>query len=69
LQANVGEYVLWAYNYEHLIFLQQHVAATLRERKGEEKMNQSLGSRLPRWMTSAKNREKVVHYIEELKKY
>lgn len=57
---------LWAYNYEHLIFLKQLIGANLRERNGLPNANSSLGSRLPRWMTSGKNRRKVMKCLERL---
>lgn len=70
LMEYVGEELLWAYNYEHLEFLRQHVEAKLRERNDQEPfyMNQSLGSRLPKWMTSKNNRDAVLKAIERLKK-
>ena len=70
LMENVGEELLWAYNYEHLEFLRQHVEAKLRERNDQEPFyrNQSLGSRLPKWMTSKNNRDAVLKAIERLRK-
>lgn len=59
---------LWAYNLKHLNFLKEHVEATLRERNDVEYSNKSLGSRLPKWMTSKKNREEVLKAIDKLKK-
>lgn len=59
--------ILWAYNYEHLDFLLKHVSAKLRERNTQVTANKSLGSRLPGWMTSKKNRDAVVNCINELK--
>lgn len=67
---------LWAFNSSHLLWLESYVAAHLRERKHqnlEDKpdenwcRNSSLASRLPRWMTSAKNREEVLRNVEKLK--
>jgi len=59
--------ILWAYNYEHLAFISQHVEAKLRERNTEEMANKSLGSRLPKWMVSKKNRETILKAITQLK--
>lgn len=59
--------ILWAYNIEHLDFLQRHIEAKLRERNTEGIENKSLGSRLPRWMTSAKNRTTILQSIAQLK--
>ncbi len=67
LTANCCNNTLWAYNYEHLEFLRLHAEAKLRERNLEEMSNRSLGSRLPKWMTSKKNREAVLKAIDQLK--
>ena len=67
LTTNCCNNTLWAYNYEHLEFLRAHVDAKLRERNLDDMQNRSLGSRLPRWMTSKKNREAVLKAIEQLK--
>lgn len=57
---------LWAYNRKHLNFLKEHIEATLRERNDLPFSNKSLGSRLPKWMTSKKNRESVLKSIQKL---
>lgn len=66
LSVPFEENILWAYNQQHLSFLSQHIAAKLRERKGEKMSNKSLESRLPKWMTAKKNRESVLKKTEEL---
>jgi len=66
LQTEFSGEILWAYNLEHLHFLAEHVGAKLRERGGANRPR-SIGSRLPRWMTSASNRESVLQAIEKLK--
>jgi hypothetical protein len=58
--------ILWAYNYEHLSFLKEHIAALLRERNGQAFFNKSLASRLPKWMTSAKSRKDIIDCIYDL---
>lgn len=58
---------LWAYNLEHLSFLAQHIGARLRERNGHPYAVRSIGARLPRWMTAARQREAVLKAIEKLK--
>ncbi|MEZ4775383.1 MAG: TFIIB-type zinc ribbon-containing protein [Bacteroidia bacterium] len=58
---------LWAYNLEHLDFLAAHVGAKLRERNGFRFNVKSVGARLPRWMTAAKNRDAVLKAIEKLR--
>ncbi|GLQ32006.1 hypothetical protein [Litoribrevibacter albus] len=61
---------LWAFNKEHLNFLNDYVSAHLRERSKDEKWgwsNSSLASRLPKWIKSAKNRESILKSITVLK--
>lgn len=58
-----GETV-WAYNAEHLAFLRDWVGADLRRRLPGH--HHSMASRLPAWMTSAKNRAGVLAVIAEL---
>lgn len=63
-------HILWAYNYEHLKFIENFIGAKLRERTNDETYgwrNQSLSSRLPKWMKESKNREQVLKAIEKLK--
>lgn len=66
LTTNCCDNILWAYNHEHLKFIEQHVDAKLRERNTAEMKNNSIGSRLPRWMTATKNRETVLKAIKQL---
>lgn len=67
LKNECGENTLWAYNYEHLDFLKRHVEAKLRERNIESIENKSLGSRLPKWISSKKNRELVLKALKQLR--
>ncbi len=67
LQADFSGEILWAYNLEHLDFLAAHVGAKLRERNGFKFRVRSIGARLPRWMTSAGNREAVLKVMEKLR--
>lgn len=68
LSINVGENLFWAYNYQHLNFIKDFVVAKLRERNIGNMSNKSLGSRLPKWITSHKNRDIIVKTIEKLEK-
>lgn len=68
LTTRCGNNQLWAYNYEHLRFLREHIEAQLRERNGLAMRNQSLGSRLPKWMLTKKHRQSVIKSIEYLEK-
>jgi len=67
LQTDFSGEILWAYNLEHLDFLAAHIGAKLRERNGFQFRVRSIGARLPRWMTSAGNREAVLKAIEKLR--
>lgn len=61
---------LWAYNEAHVAFLEQYVAATLRERRSHRwgwGRNSSLESRLPRWIQAAKNRAAVLKKLALLR--
>lgn len=68
LSENLSGNLFWAYNIEHIEFLENHIQAKLRERNGIEYRNKSIGSRLPKWMTSKKNRELMLKTIEKLKR-
>ena len=56
--------ILWAYNKNHLAFLEDYVGAVLRERHPNK--NKTLASRLPTWMKEAKNRDEVLKCIRKL---
>lgn len=64
LRADVRGETLWAYNRDHLSFLDAYVRATLRQRA--PKHNASLASRLPPWMKTAKMRHDVLDAIARL---
>ena len=65
LVTEVRGHTLWAWNLEHLAFLERYIGAELRERSRGS--NSSLQSRLPAWMTSAKNREAVRRGLAKLR--
>jgi hypothetical protein len=69
LQTSCCGNILWALNEEPLTFLKGYVSAKLRQRQPIEFgwSNQSLFGRLPRWLTSAKNRDEVQRGIGRLK--
>lgn len=67
LKKEIGDNLLWAYNMEHLVFLEQHIGAKLRERNGFEYQVKSIGAKLPRWMTAAKHRDEMLKIIHKLK--
>ncbi|MEM7416474.1 MAG: TFIIB-type zinc ribbon-containing protein [Gemmatimonadota bacterium] len=69
LQAPCCGEVLWAYNGEHRAFLERFVSASIRERSPRAETadrNRLLASRLPRWITSKKNRDEVLRTLREL---
>lgn len=66
-QARFGNEIIWAYNKEHLEILEKHISADLRERNQSDNQNSSIGSRLPKWMTSSKNRKQILRIIEKLR--
>ncbi|MGY3213456.1 hypothetical protein [Mucilaginibacter sp. HD30] len=47
----------WAYNYRHLDYLKQYIAADLREKNARQ--GWTMVEKLPAWMKSAKNRNKL----------
>ncbi|HVF18587.1 MAG TPA: hypothetical protein VNA21_16810 [Steroidobacteraceae bacterium] len=56
--------VFWAYNQEHLQFIRDYVAATLRIRQPNK--NSSLASRLPAFLLAKKNRAAVLKEIDRM---
>lgn len=68
LQEPFDGRVLWAYNLRHLTLIEAYVAADLREhRRDPVWKNRSLINRLPRWISSAKNRERILKALEKLR--
>ena len=68
-QIPVKGNVFYAYNIKHLDFLENYLKSKLRERAPDKYgwSNQSLQSRLPKWMLSAKNRAELEKKLSELK--
>lgn len=65
LEANDG--ILWAYNNEHLSIIEHYIAVPLRERNGLPHQNNSLASRLPKWVSAAKNRDYLLRLIARVR--
>lgn len=62
--------VLWAYNREHIDFLEALIGAKLRERQPHPQYgwsNAGMVSRLPRWMLAGSKREQVLKALAILK--
>ncbi|MCA9373825.1 MAG: hypothetical protein R3B71_02800 [Candidatus Gracilibacteria bacterium] len=69
LRTRCGRHELWAINPEHLQYIKEYVSAKLRERTKDPESgwsNQSIESRLPQWIKSAKNRDLVLKCIKKL---
>ena len=66
LKATFKNEVFWAYNYEHLVYLESYIAANLREHK--DRSHFTLLEKLPKFYHTAKNREALLKLIEKLKK-
>ncbi|MCC9073616.1 hypothetical protein LNQ49_18720 [Flavobacterium sp. F-65] len=67
-QKEVDGNVFWAYNQEHIDYLERYIGASLRERNSKINYSSSLVSRLPKFVKEAKNREKLLKIIEKWKK-
>ena len=68
LQTPCCGHILWAYNAEHLAFLEAYIQATLREQRSVPNRNRALTSRLPLWMKRRQNRADVLKGIARLKR-
>jgi len=66
-RASCLEDYLWAYNLPHLELIENFIATKNRSRNGLPHKNNSIASRLPKWMSAAKNRATVLKCIRELK--
>lgn len=60
--------LLWAYNLEHLSVIENYIADPLRKRASQVMQNNSLGSRLPAWVASAKNRDYLLRLVNRARK-
>jgi hypothetical protein len=66
LQAPCCGQTLWAYNPEHLDFIEGYVSADLRQGRGNS--GWGLASKLPRWMILRKNRDEVLRGVGKLRR-
>ncbi len=66
LQASFKNELFWAHNYEHLAYMQQYIGAGLRQRNDREFF--TLVEKLPGFIKSAKNRDKLLKLIDKLEK-
>lgn len=68
-----GGKLLWAYHLDHLAFLEEFVAARLRERSdavraGDRYRHMSMIAKLPAWLTARKNRDEILARIARLRR-
>ena len=66
-QKGVCKNVLWAYNQEHIAYLDRYIKAGLRERNNNGSGNGTMVSRLPKFIKEARNREKLLKVLEKWK--
>ena len=64
INSNFRNYTFWAFNYTHLEYLKNYISADLRERNN--RTHGTMLEKLPNWMKSSKNREKLIKLINEL---
>lgn len=63
--------ILWAYNPRHLDQIEAFVGASLRERQRDPEhgwSNRAWTSRLPAWISAAKNRQEVLRCIARIRR-
>ena len=65
LRATFKNEVFWAFNFEHLLYLESYISANLREHK--DRSHYTLLEKLPKFYHLAKNREALSKLIEKLK--
>lgn len=66
-QKEVKENIFWAYNQEHITYLERYIKASLRERNNNGSGNGTMISRLPKFIKEAKNRTKLLKILEKWK--
>jgi hypothetical protein len=69
LQLPTRHGLLWAYNLRHLAYVEQFVAARIRERPASYDIGRkmTLIARLPRWLKQARNRDENLRNIARLR--
>jgi len=67
LQIPCHKNVLWILNQPHLEFMEQFIAADLREERMSEMSSRRLSSALPRWLIAGKNRGDIVRCMKKLR--
>lgn len=67
-QKEFDKSIFWAYNQEHIDYLEKYIKADLRERNNNRGYHMTMVSRLPQFVKEAKNREKLLKILEKWKK-
>lgn len=67
-QKEFSKSFFWAYNLEHIHYLERYIKADLRERNNNGSNNGTMISRLPKFVKEAKNRDKLLKIIDKWKK-
>lgn len=70
LQTPCCGHTLWAYNADHLAYMEAYVRATLREEAPHASLNRNrtLASRLPDWIKHKENRAEVLKGLARLQR-
>ena len=71
IRGSLGSNEIWAYNWRHLQLIERYVAAMHRQHSRDSEFgwaNKSFVNRLPKWIISSKNREKVLKTIQRVKR-
>ncbi len=66
-QKDVNGNLFWAYNLEHIEYLERYIKADLRERPFTNGFNMTMVARLPQFVKAAKNREKLLKILKKWK--
>ncbi|MCT4592681.1 MAG: hypothetical protein N4A57_00185 [Anaeromicrobium sp.] len=69
LEVNCCGEKLWSYNLKHLEYIERFVSASIREGYCDEHgwKNNSMVSRLPKWIKERKNRDEILKCIKRMK--
>jgi hypothetical protein len=66
LQASFKNELLWFHNHEQMAYVKRYIQADIRERNNREFF--TLVEKLPQFIKSAKNRDRLLKLIEKLEK-
>ncbi|MBE8724146.1 hypothetical protein [Flavobacterium hungaricum] len=66
-QKELGGNLFWAYNLDHIDYLQRYIQADLRERNPKVNGGGTMAARLPQFVKAAKNREKLLKILKKWK--